>query len=93
MHALCYSIAANVTKVTLSLCGNSIHFHCWYVKKLEWHFSTGIAGGIVFSLGIPSKNGMVGKYVIVSSTVFQLYQLLIIFISRNHSIPSLLVLS
>ena len=31
--------------------------------------------------------------VIVSSTVFRLYQLLIIFISRNHSIPSLLVLS
>ena len=48
--------------MTLSLCGNSIHFHCWYVKKLEWNFSTGIAGGIVFSLGIPCKNGTVGKY-------------------------------
>ena len=32
------------------------------MKKLEWQFSTGIAGGIVFSLGIPGKNGMVGKY-------------------------------
>ena len=32
------------------------------MKQLEWQFSTGIAGGIVFSLGIPGKNGMVGKY-------------------------------
>ena len=32
------------------------------MKKLEWQFSTGIAGGIVFSLGIPGKSGMVGKY-------------------------------
>ena len=35
------------------------------MKKLEWQFSTGIAGGIVFLLGIPGKNGMVGKYAIV----------------------------
>ena len=32
------------------------------MKRLEWQFSTGIAGGIVFLLGIPGKNGMVGKY-------------------------------
>ena len=35
------------------------------MKKLEWQFSTGITGGIVFSLGIPGKNGMVGKYVML----------------------------
>ena len=43
------------------------------MKKLEWQFSTGIAGGIVFSLGIPGKNGMVGKYVIYSDTGLNVY--------------------
>ena len=40
------------------------------MKQLEWQFSTGIAGGIVFSLGITGKNRMVSKYATIYNNVY-----------------------
>ena len=48
------------------------------MKKLEWQFSTGIAGGIVFSLGIPGKNGMVGKIGVTRLRSIKLFSVQII---------------